>query len=46
VPLAAAGMKTDAAALRERRRRAAGIPVVPAQGLDPAELVNVPAVDW
>ncbi len=40
------GWKTGTAALRERRRRAARVPDVPGQGPDPAEPVNVPAVDW
>ena len=41
------GRKTGTAALRERRRRrAARVPNVPGQGSDPAEPVNVPAVDW
>ena len=40
------GWKTGTAALRERRRRAARVPNVAGQGLDPAEPVNVPAVDW
>ncbi len=40
------GWKTGTAPLRERRRRAARVPNVPGQGLDPAEPVNVPAVDW
>jgi len=40
------GWKTGTAALRERRRRAARVPDVPGQGLDPAESVNLPAVDW
>ena len=40
------GWKTDITALRERRRRAAKVANVPSQRLDPAEPVNVPAVDW
>jgi hypothetical protein len=40
------GWKTGTAALRERRCRAARVPDVPGQGLDPAEPANVPAVDW
>jgi hypothetical protein len=40
------GWKAGTAALRERRCRAARVPMSPGQGLDPAEPVNVPAVDW